>query len=205
MSELVLWGFPRSSNVQKVLWALEELGLKYEHKEIGGTVGGTKEAAYLALNPNGLVPTLVENGEPLWESHAIVRHLYAQYGQSPAHPASAVARARAGGWQDWQATTLWPALRTLMIQLVRTPEAERDQKVIDTARAQADAALAVLEGELSKRAYLVNDDFTWGDIPVAVALQRWFNFPLARQETRHVSEYYARIQKRAAFERWVDV
>ncbi|HEX5655568.1 MAG TPA: glutathione S-transferase family protein [Polyangiales bacterium] len=205
MSELVLWGFPKSSNVQKVLWALDELGLKYEHKEIGGPFGGTKEAPYLALNPNGLVPTLVDHGEPLWESHAIVRHLYAQHGQSPANPSSAVARARAGAWHDWQATTLWPALRTLMIQIVRTPEPERDQKVIDTARAQADAALAVLEGELSKRAYLAGEEFTWGDIPVAVALQRWFNFPITRQQTKHVSDYYARIQKRPAFKRWVDL
>ncbi|MET0283131.1 MAG: glutathione S-transferase family protein [Polyangiales bacterium] len=205
MSGLVLWGHPKSINVQKVLWALDELGLDYQRRDIAGPFGGQKESSYLALNPNGLIPTLVDGGEPIWESNAIVRHLYTQYGQTPAHPASAIARARAGSWHDWQATTLWPVLRTLLIQLVRTPEPQRDRVQIDGAQKQANAALGVLDGELKQRPYLVGEEFTWGDIPVAASLHRWFSLPIERAASPAVEAYYASIRKRPGFVRWVDL
>ncbi|MDB4975733.1 MAG: hypothetical protein JWN48_4074 [Myxococcaceae bacterium] len=205
MSQLVLWGQPKSINVQKPLWALEELGLKYEHKIVGGTHGGTREAAYLALNPNGLVPTLVDNGEALWESNAIVRYLFAQYGKSPAHPASAIARARADAWTDWQSSVLWLHVRPLVVQLVRTPEDKRDQASIESAHKAAVAAVQLLDRELDKRAYLVGDDFTWADIPVGATLQRWYNLPIQRPQHAALDAYYARIQKRPGFARWVDL
>jgi glutathione S-transferase len=205
MSQLVLWGQPKSINVQKVLWALDELGLKYEHKVVGGAAGGHKEPAYLALNPNGLIPTLVDNGESLWESNAIVRYLFAQYGKSPAHPASAILRARADAWTDWKSSVLWLHVRPLVVQLVRTPEGQRDTALIESSHKAALAAVTLLDKELQKRAYLVGDEFTWADIPVASALQRWFNLPIQRPELPALAAYYARIQKRPAFARWVDL
>jgi glutathione S-transferase len=205
MSQLTLWGNPKSINVQKVLWALEELGLKYENKDVPSTFGGNKEPAYLALNPNGLIPTLVDNGEALWESNTIVRYLFAQYGKSPAHPGSAIARARADGWHDWYATVLWPNVRTLLLQLVRTPADKRDQAQVELALKALEGATALLDGELSKRAYLVGDEFTWGDIPVAAGLHRWFNLPIERPQRAALQSYYARIQKRPGFKRWVDL
>ncbi|HEY6877950.1 MAG TPA: glutathione S-transferase family protein [Polyangiales bacterium] len=205
MSQLVLWGQPKSINVQKVLWALEELGLKYEHKLVGGQHGGTKDPSYLALNPNGLVPTLVDNGESLWESNAIVRYLFAQYGKAPAHPANAILRARADAWTDWKTSVLWAHVRPLVVQLVRTPEDKRDPALIESARQAASAAVQLLDRELKTRAYLVGDAFTWADIPVGAALQRWYNLPIQRPEHKAVDAYYARIQKRPGFLRFVDL
>lgn len=205
MSTLVLWGQPKSINVQKPLWALEELGLKYEHKVVGGAAGGHKEPAYLALNPNGLIPTLVDNGEALWESNAIVRYLFSQYGKSPEHPANAIARARADAWTDWKSSVLWLHVRPLVVQLVRTPEDKRDKALIEASHKASLAAVQLLDRELSKRSFLVGEDFTWGDIPVGTALQRWYNLPIERPELKSLDAYYARIQKRPGFKRWVDL
>src|SRR3954469_6460915 len=77
---ITLWGRDTSANVQKVRWALGELGLVHEHIPLGGKYGGNKEPEYLAMNPNGLVPTLRDGELILWESHAIVRYLAATYG-----------------------------------------------------------------------------------------------------------------------------
>jgi glutathione S-transferase len=205
MSQLTLWGHPKSINVQKVLWALDELNLRYEQKDVGGAFGGNKEPAYLALNPNGLIPTLVDNGAALWESNAIVRYLFANYGKAPEHPANAVDRARADSWTEWYTSTLWPNVRPLLVQLVRTPEEKRDQHVIETSEKQATGAVLLLDRELQRRSFLVGDAFTWADIPVASALQRWYNLPLKRPEHRALDAYYARVKERPAFKRWLDL
>ena len=76
-----VWGRKNSSNVQKVMWAIGELGIAYERLDIGGPFGGNKEAAYLAMNPNGLIPTIEDGDLVPWESNVIVRYLAAKYGK----------------------------------------------------------------------------------------------------------------------------
>jgi glutathione S-transferase len=205
MSKLKLWGHPRSINVQKVLWALDELGLDYERTDAGGSFGKNKEPAYLALNPNGLIPTLVDNGEALWESNAILRYLASQYGKAPFQPSTAIARARADAWTDWYAGTLWLNVRPLLVQLVRTPEGQRDQAVIESANGASRAAVALLDKHLAQHAYVVGSDFTWADIPLGSALQRWYNLPIERPAHKTLDAYYARVSERPAFKKWLDL
>src|SRR5438132_12267282 len=90
-----IWGRNTSVNVQKVMWAVGELELPHERIDVGGAFGKNKEPAYLAMNPNGPVPTLEEVGFPLWESSAIPRYLSAKYGASKLEPADPRSRARA--------------------------------------------------------------------------------------------------------------
>ena len=106
---ITLWGRLSSGNVQKVVWALEELELPYEHVPLGGSFGGNQAPEYLALNPNGLVPTLRDGNLTVWESHAIVRYLSAEYGSGLLFPMEARDRAVVDQWTDWTATTFQPA------------------------------------------------------------------------------------------------
>jgi glutathione S-transferase len=205
MSKLTLWGHPRSINVQKVLWGLDELGLKYERIDAGGQFGRNKDPEYLALNPNGLIPTLVDNGESLWESNAVLRYLFANYGKAPEQPASAIVRARADSWAEWYNSTLWSNVRPLVVQLLRTPEDKRDHALIESAQKASVAAATLLDRELAQRSYLVGNDFTWADIPVASALQRWFSLPVKRPEHKALEAYYARVKERPAFKKWLDI
>src|SRR5688572_2844238 len=122
MSGIRLWGHPRSINVQKILWALDELGLSYDRIDAGGPFGKVKTPEYLALNPNGLIPVLEDRGTPLWESNAILRYLFAEYGTVELEPGDTLSRARADIWVEWFASTFWPQTRVLLVQLVRTPE-----------------------------------------------------------------------------------
>jgi glutathione S-transferase len=202
---LKLWGQPRSINVQKVLWALDELGLDYERVDAGGTFGVVKTPAYLALNPNGLVPTLEDDGAALWESNAILRYLFGRYGRDPAQPADPITRAKADAWTEWYSSTFWPATRVLLVQLVRTPEDKRERAAIESAHAQVTAALGILNGALAKQRFVAGDEFTFGDIPLAAAAQRWFNLPLERPEFKAVESWYGRVRERAGFKRHVDL
>ncbi len=105
-----IWGRNTSSNVQKVMWAVAEIGLPHERIDIGGPFGKNREAEYLAMNPNGLVPTLEEeDGFLLWESNSIVRYLAAKHRAEVLEPADLRARAWASAWMDWQLSVFAPA------------------------------------------------------------------------------------------------
>ena len=92
---LKIWGRNTSSNVQKVIWALGEMKVPFERIDVGGAFGKTRDASYLAMNPNSLIPTLEEeDGFTLWESNSIVRYLAAKHAGAVLRPASLPVRAR---------------------------------------------------------------------------------------------------------------
>ena len=118
---LKIWGRNNSVNVQKVLWCCEELGLKYERLDAGGSFGVVNTPQYRALNPNGLVPTIEDGPFVLWESNAIVRYLTAKHSSGKLWPEDHKVRAEADKWMDWQNSMFWPAFRPLFWNVVRTP------------------------------------------------------------------------------------
>lgn len=205
MGQIKLWGHPKSINVQKVLWALEELGLPYERIDAGGAFAKNKDADYLSLNPNGLIPTLQDDGTPVWESNAVVRYLFNRYGKAPLQPADPIARAHADQWTDWKSSTFWPPTRVLLVQLVRTPEEKRDPNAIKAAHEQATAAAKILDAQLAKTPFVAGEYFTWGDIAVASAAQRFLNLPIERPTLKNLEAWYAKLRERPGFKKWLDL
>ena len=123
-----LLGRANSSNVMKAVWLMEELGLPYGRTDVGGPFGGTGTPEYRALNPNGVVPTLVEDDFVLWESNAVIRYLCAANAPgNPMWPDDLRARASIDRWMDWQQTTLNRPQSTVFQGLVRTAPERRDR------------------------------------------------------------------------------
>jgi glutathione S-transferase len=170
---LKIWGRNTSINVQKVLWAIGELGIPHERIDVGGAFGRTKEPFYLAMNPNSLVPTLEEDGFILWESNTIVRYLAAKHGAGTLEPSSPQERALASQWMDWMLTVCAPAIHPLFWGLIRTPPEKQDHKKIDEARENTAAALRMLDAQLGKTAYAAGNNFSMGDIPVGLITYRF--------------------------------
>ena len=169
-----IWGRNTSANVQKVMWAVGEIGLPHERIDIGGPFGQNREAAYLAKNPNGLVPTLEEeDGFVLWESNSIVRYLAAKHRAGVLEPADAHARARASAWMDWQLSVAAPAISDAFMGLIRTPPEKRNHAAIEESKKRTTAAMALLDAQLAKTAHIAGDAFSYGDIPVAVMAYRY--------------------------------
>ncbi len=195
-----IWGRNTSANVQKVMWVVAEIGLPHERIDIGGPFGKNREPAYLALNPNGLVPTLEEeDGFALWESNTIVRYLAAKHRASALEPADLRARAKAGAWMDWQLSVLSPAIFACFWGLVRTPPEKRDHAAIAESKKQTTAAMTILDGQLAKTAYVAGDSFSYGDIPVAVIANRYRMLVPERPPLPHLERWYAAISARQAF------
>ncbi|ARO56653.1 glutathione S-transferase [Methylorubrum zatmanii] len=195
---LKLWGRASSGNVQKALWALDELGLAYEHIEAGGAHGIVNDARYRAMNPNGLVPTLEEDGFVLWESNAILRYLAYAHGGPLALPEAPRARALIDQWLDWQATTFTPAMRDAFLQLVRVAHDKRDAGVIEASRAASERCAALLDQHLADTAHVAGEHFSIADIAVGLAANRWFQLPLEREERPNIRRWLGTLAQRPA-------
>ncbi|WP_198588816.1 glutathione S-transferase N-terminal domain-containing protein [Alloalcanivorax mobilis] len=145
-SQRVVWGRRSAFNVQKVLWLLDELALAYQHRDAGGEFGGLDEPAFLALNPHGRVPVLQDGAVVVWESHAILRYLAAQYGDADLWGPSPAQRSLADRWMDWSQTTLQPAFMALFAAFYRTPAEHHDARRIAEAVAECERHFELLAG-----------------------------------------------------------
>ena len=197
---LIVWGRKNSINVQKVMWTVGELGLAHVRKDVGGPFGGLDSGDYGALNPNRLIPTIVDDdGTTVWESHSVVRYLAARYGAGGLWPADPAARARADCWLDWMQTTLLPKLAPIFLGLIRTPAEKRDMARIEHCIQALGESWRILDAHLDGRRFVAADDMTMGDIAVGAACYRYHALDIERPVLANVAAWYARLQTREPF------
>ena len=194
-----LWGRLSSCNVQKALWALEELGLPHERIDTGGQFGGLDDPAYRAMNPHGKVPTLRDGDVVVWESDAIVRYLAAKYGAGRLWIETPEERAVADQWMAWTAASLYPDWIKLFWNLVRMPAAKRDQATVAQHHGATVERFRFLDGQLRDRAYLAGAHFGMADIPAGMMLYRWFEMDIQRPAMPNVEAWYGRLLDRPAY------
>jgi glutathione S-transferase len=198
-------GRKTSSNVQKVLWTCAELGVPFQREDVGGPFGRNRDPEYLALNPNGLVPTVIDDGLVLWESNAIVRYLAARYGEGTLWPKEPGPRAVADKWMDWAQGTLDRAFLAAFLGLVRTPPEKRDHAAIRDSRDKTAAAFAILDRVLAEGDYVGGSRLTIGDIALGPTTYRWHNLDVQREDRPRLRAWYERLAGRPAFREHVMV
>jgi glutathione S-transferase len=210
---LKIWGRVNSSNVQKVLWLADELGLRYERVEAGGAFGRTADADYRAMNPTGLVPTLQDDDFVLWESNSICRYLATRENAVTLLPAtdtvaSVRARAEVEKWMDWSSTAVAPAMHGAFWGLVRTPPEKQDREAILLSADRTAAQMSIIDEALSARPWLAGDHFTLADVPAGIFAWRWFRLPWAQvgyqpRPLPRLEAWHRRLAERQAYQRWV--
>lgn len=194
---LTIWGRMNSINVQKVVWAAEELGLAYARHDAGMAFGVVNTPEYRAMNPNGLVPVIKDGELVLWESNAIVRYLAARYGAGSLWPVDPAVRADSDRWMDWQATAFYPAYAAAFMNLVRTAPDKRDMAAVEASRVKTEALTAMLDSHLASRDYLGAVGFGIGDLALGPAVDRWLRMPIAREGRPYLEAWHRRITGRA--------
>jgi glutathione S-transferase len=195
---IIVHGRANSSNVQKVLWLLDEIGLPFERLDRGGKFGGLDDADYRRLNPNGLVPTVIDGDLVLWESHAILRHYVRQNPGASLFPGAPADAARSDMVMDWNHTTLWMALRPSFLGVFRQGKAP-DSEEIRQALDKVAGPIAILERLLHGRDY-VGGTFGIGDIPPAISLSRYLALGRDLAPWPEVDAWYQRVAARRAFQ-----
>jgi glutathione S-transferase len=195
---LKIWGRMSSSNVQKVVWCAHELGIAFQRIEAGGKFGLVDTPEYRAMNPNGLIPVIEDDGFVLWESNAIVRYLSAKHGAGSLWPTELHARASSDRWMDWHTTELNPMVGNVFKQLIRTEPGNRNEALIESSRLGGEKRLAMLDAHLVSHEFVAGATFTMGDIPLGVAIARWSKLPIEREVHPLVARWFALIEKRPA-------
>ena len=200
---LNIWGRRNSSNVQKVMWTIGELGLEYKRHTVGDSFGGLDTEEYKKLNPNSVIPVIDDEGVIIWESNAIVRYLAAKHSEGNLWATDPAKRALADQWMDWMQTTVGMDSGIIFMGLVRTPPEKQNHEAIVAAAKRLGRSYGILDQHLASRDYVNGESFSMGDIPLGVNLCRYFNINVERPELPHIEAWYQRILERPAFQEHV--
>jgi glutathione S-transferase len=196
---LKVQGRATSSNVQKVMWAIGELGLAFERTDIGGPFGGNREESYLAKNPNGLIPTVDHDGLVLWESNTIVRYLACVYGAGTLWPTDPKIRAAAEKWTDWQLSVANSGMVGVFRNMIRTKPENRNMEEVDSGRKKMVECFRILDNVLASQQFLGGERLTIADIPMGVICWRYHELPIDRPPLPNVSAWYERLKERPSY------
>jgi glutathione S-transferase len=200
-----LYGWPNST-AGRVRWALKELGVSYERVELDRQKGENRTPEYLAINPTGKVPGLVDDGQPFFESAAIILHLGETYGRERGlWPAAGPAHAEALCWTIWSTTELQAYMMQWLYHGVDTPvsyaPADRSRATAEYNHGQFLRNLDALEARLSSRQHLLGAAFSLADIPAAATLQGGLDLGGSLEGRKHVTAWLERCRSRPTFRR----
>jgi glutathione S-transferase len=193
---LRLLGRKTSGNVQKVVWLLEETKQPYAREDYGRQFGNTQDAAYLKLNPNGKVPTLVDGAVVVWESNTILRYLGNRYA-GPFYPSDPATRSVVERWMDWQLASLNnPYLG--VFREAKKPAAERAASFAGDAK-ELDQQLMILDGGIGAGGWLAGQTISLAEICLGPIIERCLNFPIELSALPKLRAWRAEIGNRPAF------
>lgn len=186
------------SRAQRTLWMVYELGIPFEHDDLTPRSPGTKTPEFLALNPNGRLPVIEDDGFVLYESMAINFYLARKH-NSPLYPSDPKQEALALQWSFWETDRLDRQLANYLTHSSLLPEAERDKAIADAAWADVEPAMNALNGALGKASWLAGPAFSIADLNVACALWRGLSMDLSQWPA--LREWFARCWDRPAAKR----
>jgi glutathione S-transferase len=197
---LKLLGKASSINVRKVLWTCHELGLDYVREDFGVGFQSTTTPEFKALNPNSMVPVLIDGDFVLWESNVICRYLAVREGREDLLSSDPKTRALTEQWIDWQAGELNNSWRYAFPALARNSAQHTDPALIDAGVSNWNRHMQILEAQLQKSGdYVLGDQFTLADIPLGLSVNRWAMTPMPRPALPAVEAYYERLNQREGF------
>ena len=194
---LKIYGIPRSRAI-RTLWMCHELGIPYEMIEVAPGAEGSRKPEFLAINPNGHVPFVDDDGLVLWESLAINLHLARKHGGAVA-PADLSEDSLATMWTVWAATELEPPAAQAMYHTFMLPEPDRVPGLKAAALQQVQGPLLVLEAALAKGGgFVMGGRFTVADLNLACCVFYLRMNPEALLDKPAVREWYAACLARPA-------
>jgi glutathione S-transferase len=166
---LKIYGIPRS-RAFRTLWMAKELGLDYENVAIDMGKGETRTPEFLAINPNGHIPAIDDDGFVLWESMAINLYLAKKHARGSLYPMRFEDEARAWQWSFWGMTEIERPVLTAMFHRAILPEDKRDAALADLCERELGRPLMVLDQAVANQPYLLGEHFTVADLNVASIL-----------------------------------
>ncbi len=185
------------------MWVCEELGLKFKFIEKGRHFGGLDDPEYLALDPNGRIPTLVGGDLVISESAVCARYLASRYGKGTLWPDNPIIRAQGDKWMDWHLGTLRPAFKPVYDALIRASPEQRENQSLALGMKKLTHTISILDRAFECRNDIAGDRFSFGDISVGIGAYRWFNIPINRPDLKNLRAWYDRLSERPAYQKYI--
>lgn len=197
---LRILGKKSSINVRKVLWTCEEAGIDYLQEDYGSGFASTQTPEFKALNPNAMVPVILDEGFVLWESNSICRYLARKASRDDLLPLEAQAAANVEHWMDWQASEFNNAWRYAFPALARKNPAFNDQNAIANGITEWNHCIDIVEQQLQRTgAWVAGDTFTLADIVLGLSVNRWKMTPFPHPDVPAIDVWFEKLNQRPAF------
>jgi glutathione S-transferase len=171
MARLKIYGIART-RAFRALWVAKELGLDYDHDPVEIGDAGALTPEFLAINPNGRLPAIVDDGFVLFESLAITMYLAKKHSLGKLYPATLQDEARLWQWTLWALNEVDRGVNIWSLHAVRLPPAARDPKKLAEALGVLVKPFKVLDAAVAERPYLLGHEFTVADLNVAAVISR---------------------------------
>ena len=201
MEKLVLYASPMSSAIS-VMLALTELDVPHEFVHVDLTAGDQRKPKFLALNPNGKVPTLVIDGKPMFEALAILQWLGDRFGVERGKWPAAGTRERfeALSWSTWAYVTFGGTMQRLIhASSERVPAEGHSEVQAKFAADELQSHLALLEARLDGQSHLLGDDFSLLDVIVGSAITYAVMCGMPTDDHPRVAAWIERFKARDAY------
>ncbi|ORU94627.1 MAG: glutathione S-transferase [Cycloclasticus sp. symbiont of Bathymodiolus heckerae] len=200
---VLIYGRDTSYNVQKVLWLMEELNIKYSHTQLGGKFGGTETEEFESLNPCKKVPVIVDGKNVVWESNTILRYLANSYGAGTWKESDAYKVSQFERWMDWSQTKFEPAFVGVFWGYYRTPEHLQNKSEINKSIKSCTDCLSKLDEQLKNQKYLLGEKISLADITTGVFIYRLVGIGLSIELPNNVNGWYNQLQNSNGYQQWV--
>lgn len=197
---LKVYGRADSSNVRKVTWIADEIGIPYEREDWGRGYRSTEEPEFKRVSAFGVVPVIDDDGFVLRESNTILRYLCAKHSRTDLYPSELQARALVESWMDWSSTDLYLGVRPVFLGLTIKAPAFQDPKIIEMGISDWTRQMKRLDAHLAAHGpYLAGGSFTLADVGTGIVVNRWFHVDFTKPELAAVAAYYDRLSTRTAY------
>ncbi len=197
---LKIYGRADSSNVRKVTWIADEIGLAYEREDWGRGFRSTDEPAFQRVSTFGVVPVIEDDGFILRESNTILRYLCSKHSRADLYPSELTARATVESWMDWASIDLYLGVRPVFLGLTIKMPAFQDKKIIETGIADWTRQMKRLDAQLAANGpYLAGANFTLADVGTGIVVNRWYHIDFEKPKLSAVEAYYERLSTSAPY------
>ena len=194
---LTVYGRKSSANVQKVRWICSEGNLEFKTEIVGGKYGGLTSPEFIRLNPNSTIPVLKDGDFILYESNSIIKYISDKFDILRSDTQEKIALNNQ--WIDWSSSVFGLNCSHYTLHNILLPIDQRNTTLAIEAKNKIYSCFELLNKQLEKTNYLLDNELSLADIPVGCWIHRCVVLGLEITEFKSLEKLYVNLKERSAF------
>ena len=195
---LTVYGRKSSANVQKVHWIFAQGNIKFNAINVGGKYGGHTSQEFVKLNPNSTIPVLKDNDFIIYESNSIIRYISEKF--NILKSVNTEENAIINQWIDWSSLVFGLQCATYTAHNMLLPVEDRNPAIATEAKKKILKSFEILDNQLSKNTFMINERLSLADIPIGCWLHRCIILELDFSQFKSLENWYKKLKENRAYE-----